>query len=84
MALLLFFLLAGLVVAALVEDVGVVVCASMPGALGESARLLPTFLVPETEELVVEELEAGVVCCAEAMVEQPSKAASRRNVFMWD
>jgi hypothetical protein len=51
-------------VAVLVAVEGVVVWASMPGALGASARSLPTFLVPDAGAVpvVVEEVEeAGVV-----------------------
>ena len=77
------------VVALVEDDVGVVVWASMPGALGASARSLPTFLVPDTgavlvveEELVVEdEVVAGVVCAC-VRVAQPSKVANRKSVFI--
>ena len=73
----------------LAEVLGVVVWASMPGALGESARVLPTFLVPATGVvLVVEEVEvaevveAGVVCAYDVAEPPSSKVTNRRSVFI--
>ncbi|OUJ74651.1 hypothetical protein BXP70_07735 [Hymenobacter crusticola] len=66
--------------------VGVVVWASMPGAFGASARSARTFLVPDTEVevdvvLAGEDVFVGVVCACRS-VEQASKLASRKGVFM--